>query len=367
VRILFLDQFSDPGGAQQVLLELLPAIRARGWEALVALPGDGALFRQVRSLGFETAPVACGPYRSGRKTPADMMRMMTQLPRLAMQIRELANRLRADLVYINGPRLLPGAAMAGLRAPVLFHAHSYVLPGASRQMAGLALRTMRARIVGSCRFVADLWRGYVAPPRISVIYNGVAKPGANLQRAARDYTIGCIGRISPEKGQREFVAAASAICHALPNARFVIYGAPLFADHEAVRYHEEVRAAAAGLPIEFAGWVDSVGEALSTLDLLLVPSAPYEATPRVIMEAFAAGVPVMAFPSGGIPELIDDDRTGFLARSGGEMARRAIELLTNNRDRLAAVSGAAGSVGRTRFSLARFHREVLDVMESAVS
>jgi L-malate glycosyltransferase len=126
-----------------------------------------------------------------------------------------------------------------------------------------------------------------------------------------------------------------------------------------------VRAAAAGLPVEFAGWVGDIGAALSALDLVLVPSAPYEATPRVIMEAFAAGVPVMAYPSGGIPELIENERTGFLARTAAEMAARAIELLGQGRDRLAAVSGAAGTVGRTRFSLDRFHREVLDAMQAA--
>ena len=140
MRILFLDQFSDPGGAQQVLLELLPAIHRRGWEALVGMPGEGDLFRRVRSLGFEASPVTCGPYRSGKKSPVDAIRLMAQLPRLAMQIRDLAHRIGPDLIYINGPRLLPAATLAALRAPVLFHSHSYVLPGAARQLAGAALR-----------------------------------------------------------------------------------------------------------------------------------------------------------------------------------------------------------------------------------
>ena len=43
---------------------------------------------------------------------ADAIRLMAQLPRLAMQMRDLAQRIRPDLVYINGPRLLPAAALA---------------------------------------------------------------------------------------------------------------------------------------------------------------------------------------------------------------------------------------------------------------
>ena len=70
--------------------------------------------------------------------------------------------------------------------------------------------------------------------------------------------MGCIGRIAPEKGQREFVAAAARIHQAIPDCRFVIYGAPLFGDSAAARYAAQVRIAAEGLPLEFAGWMDNI-------------------------------------------------------------------------------------------------------------
>ena len=129
-----LDQFSDPGGAQQALVELLPAMRERGWDAVVAMPGDGPLFDQIGALGFETAHVECGPYHSGRKSLSDALRFLSGMPRLARQVRLLAKQIRADLVYVNGPRLLP--AVVGLRVPVVFHCHSYVGAGLSRRMAG---------------------------------------------------------------------------------------------------------------------------------------------------------------------------------------------------------------------------------------
>jgi glycosyltransferase involved in cell wall biosynthesis len=366
MRLLLLDQFSDLGGAQQVLLEFLPAIRGLGWKALLGLPGEGEFFARARALDIPAEQIVCGPFASGRKSLGDIGRLVTQTPRLARQIRGLASRIRADLVYVNGPRLLPAAALAGLRCPVLFHAHSYLPPGPVRKLAGLSLERLGARVVGSCRFVADLWHGFAPSDRISVIYNGVAGQRETHHTAHPPrYSIGCIGRISPEKGQREFVAAAAAIHHALPGCRFVIYGAPLFSDDAARRYHEEVRAAAAGLPIEFAGWVNDVRPILADLDLLLVPSVGLEATPRVIMEAFTAGVPVISFPSGGIPELIDDGRTGFLVHSAPEMARLAIELLTEERARLAGVARAARLSWRRHFTLQRFQRQVLGVLQSA--
>ena len=48
--------------------------------------------------------IACGPYRSGRKSLADAGRFLWQMPVLARQIRRMAERWRADLIYINGPR-----------------------------------------------------------------------------------------------------------------------------------------------------------------------------------------------------------------------------------------------------------------------
>src|SRR4030095_8548742 len=93
------------------------------------------------------------------------------------------------------------------------------------------------------------------------------------------------------------------------NCRFILCGAPLFSNP---RYFELVREAAAGLPIEFLGWRDDVNDTLSELDLLIVPSASVEGTTRVILEAYAAGVPVVASASGGIPEIARDGETGFL-------------------------------------------------------
>ena len=116
MKLLLLDQFSDLGGAQQNLLELLPALRDAGWQrAGRACPAKANSSNAVRALGFEAERIECGPYASGRKSAADFGRFLAGTPRLARQMRRMAQRVDADLVYLNGPRLLPAAAMAGLR------------------------------------------------------------------------------------------------------------------------------------------------------------------------------------------------------------------------------------------------------------
>ena len=363
MKLLLLDQFSDLGGAQQALLELLPAIRDRGWQATIGLPGSGELFGRVQALGFETARLACGPYRSGQKSWSDVGRFVFDTPKLAAQVRRLASDV--DLIHVNGPRLLPGVGLAALPAPVLFQSHSFLPPGRARALAGAALRRMQASVVAACEFVAVPWREFIPADRVQVIYNGVAGPSAPLWKPGVS-AIGCIGRIAPEKGQLAFVQAARRIQAALPDVRFVIHGSALFGEPAAIRYEEEVRRSAAGLRVEFAGWATDVYQALAGIHLLLVPSTGHEATTRVILEAFAAGVPVVALRSGGIPEVIEHGRTGWLADSVEEMSQITIDLLCSP-VRMVETSQAARQSWETRFTQCRYHRALLNRLEQSAA
>jgi glycosyltransferase involved in cell wall biosynthesis len=364
MRLLLLDQYSELGGAQRCLLDLLPAIAARGWNALVGIPGQGEVYIRVRKFGFDVEPIHCGPYESGRKSARDMARFVRDTPTLAREIRDLAVRIQADVVHINGPRLLPASALARLNRPVVFHTHSYVGPGMARRLAGSALRRMEARVIGQSHYVAEPWEPFVGGDRITVIYNGVAGPLEAVRPSAGAWPrVGCIGRIAPEKGQLEFVEAARLIHRAMPDARFVVHGAVLFGNPE---YQAKVCEAAGGLPLEFVGWTNDVYAAMRELDLLLVPSTKVEATTRVILEAFAAGVPVIAFGVGGIPEVVEDGVDGVLVRSTEEMAQATITLL-NDPTRRAVMSAAARGTWTRRFTLERYQREVLDTLAGATS
>jgi glycosyltransferase involved in cell wall biosynthesis len=361
MRILFLDQFSDPGGGQRMLMELLVAVRQSGWPCLVGLPGHGEMFQQVAALGFETAHIDCGPYSSGRKSAADVGRFLTGTWRLSRQIRALARQIQADLVYINGPRLLPAAAIAGLHVPALYHAH-ICLGGPVRWLAGFSLARMNSDVIAVCKLVAESCRPFVEAGRVSVIYNGVKGPGPVVPRVTRrPPNVGCIGRIAPEKGQLEFLRAASLIHRARPDCRFVICGAPLFQESAALRYEKQVHAAAQGLPVDFPGWVTDVDAALADMDLLLVPSVWQEPNPVVILQAFAAGVPVIAYRAGGIPEIVEHARTGFLCENPEQMASFAIELLADEERRKAVAEGAQES-WRARFTVERYRRQVMELM-----
>ena len=357
MNILFLDQFSDLGGAQRCLLELLPAIRDRGWQAHVAAPGNGDLRDRALGLGASYRQIASGPFQSGSKSISDLFHFVGELPKLAIEIATLANNSQAKIVYVNGPRLLPAASL-GLPdgIPLVFHCHSYLHQHYAAALAGISLSSMAATVIASCRFVAGPLLPYVSS---TVIYNGVNSCEAGPRPATN--RIGILGRIAPEKGQLDFLQAA----RLLPsNYQFVICGAPLFSSPSGQSYFERVREQAAGLPVEFLGWRDDVPTVLSTLDLLVVPSTPGEATTRVILEAFAAGVPVVASNSGGIPEIVSDGETGFLTPPSDptKLAARILAAMTNPAALSKIVSNAQRVVSE-RYTLEQYQARIMTILE----
>ncbi len=354
LNILFLDQFNELAGAQQCLLDLLPAVLDRGWKATVAAPGKGALAERVVSLGANFHPLRFGPLTAGTKSLPDFLRFARQLPGLT---RDIAG-LPADLIYVNGPRLLP--AVPGGR-PVIFHCHSFLRQRYARFLLGRALHRTHATVIAACAFVLTPLRRFAGPAH--VVYNGVALPrgGTKQGREPGAFRIGMIGRIAPQKGQAEFLRAA----RFLEDCRFVICGTPLFGDS---RVLDEVRTLAADLPVEFSGWRQDVSPLLSSLDLLVVPSTVPEGAPRIILEAFAAGVPVLAADCGGIPELIEHNRSGFLIQSLEPNAMASqIRCLMAHPDLLATVAGRAQQDWNTRYTIAEYQRQIVSIIESVAS
>jgi glycosyltransferase involved in cell wall biosynthesis len=174
-----------------------------------------------------------------------------------------------------------------------------------------------------------------------------------------------VGRIEPEKGQMEFVDAVKSISPYLPDCRFSVIGAPMFSGDD---YYRAIVASSRGLPIDFIPWQEDVSQIYSELDLLVVPSGALEATTRVILEAFSAGVPVVAFPVGGIPEVVQDGHTGFLARgvTSEALAERILGVVQMNRSCLRCVATRAREEWRRRFTLAQYRDRVCDVLARAI-
>lgn len=365
MNVLFLDQFSEMGGAQRVLLDTVAAVRELGWNAHAAVPGDGPLVKQLERRGVVVTRIPCGPYSSGKKSGLDVLKFALDLPRQTRALLDLSGPNHFDLVYVNGPRLLPSAAL-GVGAPVLFHAHSVIPHGNSRRLARWAIRRKNAVVVGCSNSVANDFRDCVMPHNLYVIPNGV-REARFVQRGFRragNWRVGMLGRISPEKGQAEFLRAVQLVHARAPSARFLIFGAPLFG---ATDYFETVQDLAHGLPVEFRGWQEDLDTVFDGLDLLVVPSLE-EGMGRVVVEAFSAGVPVLAFPTGGIVEVVTDGETGFLTsdRSPAALAARMYEIMTVDPENTRRVAAQARCAWERGYRVELYQERITEVIRQCV-
>jgi glycosyltransferase involved in cell wall biosynthesis len=164
------------------------------------------------------------------------------------------------------------------------------------------------------------------PGRIRVKHN-FAWPSRRRQGPG-DYFVH-LGRLTSEKGVQTLLRAWTGL-----SARLVIVGDGPQAD--------QVRSEAPS-GVEFRGTIppSEVPDLLVRARALLVPSNWYEGQPRGILEAYAAGVPVIASRFGGLPEVVEDGATGLLAEPGIPQAwRDAVSRLQNDEDSLRLGEGA---------------------------
>ncbi len=364
MRVLFLDQFSDMGGAQRGLLELMPAVEREGGEPHFALPGDGLLVHLLRRRGICVHPLSVGTYSLGRKGLADGIRFLADLVVVTSEIRDLVRRLEPSVVYVNGPRLMPAVARVRVSVPVIFHTHSHVGLRNGKGLVSAALRSTNATILAATRSAALQWK---RPAR--VIHGGVDGPPPGFRRipGKAGPRVGLIGRFHPGKCQKEFVEAAAELAADWPDIEFLLCGDAVFGDRTSERYKREVLA---GAPpsVRFLGWREDVYEVLAALDLLVVPSRTEGGLPFVMLDAFAAGVPVLASPAGDIGEVIDDGQNGFLLREtkAPEIARQLRRLL-RRKDQLAAAADRARRLWLERFTAERYRIEVWSAITFALA
>jgi len=365
MNVLFVDQFAQLGGAQRCLLDLLPAFQRQDWQLRFAVVDEGPFPAKLRKFGVQVDVLPGCSLSSIHKPMNEALRYLRWYPRAARLLRQIAAEFKPDLLYVNGPRLIPPLALFACRSrtPVLFHAHSRLLQTGGLLCLGAHLRLAKARVVACCRYVGNSLRPYLSPDAIETVYNGVpdmrTAPRPHSKRIPR---VGVVGRIEPEKGQLAFVRAARLVYRELPSCHFVVVGAPLLSKSDI--YLRQIIEESRGLPITFAGWQSDISCALRDLDVLVVPSLSYDATPRIVMEAFSAGTPVVAFSSGGIPELIENGRTGFLVntRSPEALARCVLRVLRATDEAVSDVVGNARRKWHADFHIETYQERVCKIV-----
>jgi glycosyltransferase involved in cell wall biosynthesis len=354
-RILILITLAETGGAQAYLASLLPALPAR-FEVTLAAHGDGPLVAAARDAG-----VAFVPLRHVRR-PLHPVRDPLGLVELVALIR----RVRPDIVHVNSSKagVLGRIAAMLTRVPItMFTVHGW----AFKAYSGLASALYRladgllAPVTGVIVCVTETERSTGLAARTCKAGRTVVIPNAVDVEAAprarhngRPPRIVAVGRLAWPKDQRTLI-------HALARVRGRFSALVVGDGPEAASLEAEIRALELESAVELCGARRDVPELLAGSDLFVLASRS-EGGPISILEAMAAGLPVVASDVGGVGELVVDGTTGTLVPPADPDALAAAldHLLAD--PELRRRLGAAGlERARERFDLGRLRAAHLDL------
>jgi glycosyltransferase involved in cell wall biosynthesis len=354
------------GGAQEHVYSLLSRMdRSRYNPSVVAL-SPGSAVRAIRSLGI---PVTVFD------EPDDAIAVGALVAHLADVGAEIVHNhmYRAELV---GTRASIALGEAGHRRPwVIGTVHSSRIRAAEdREVLRHLTPQMNHLVAVSRAIVHKIAEERPSSVPVSLVHNGVDLARYDRTEAcctlAEDYglapgaqIVGVVGRLEPEKGHPTLIEAWPRVLRAVPNAYLLIVGEG--SRREALEH--QVAELGIGSRVIFSGRRDDVPAVTAALDVAVLPSYR-EAQGLTILEAMALSRPVVASNVGGIPEMVEDGRTGLLVPPHDPVALAAAitRLLVDHP--LADMLGRAGhDLVHERFCLELMVRSIEDLYDEGAA
>ncbi len=316
-KILMIIDNLDQGGAQTLLVDLVTGINRSHFEPLVcSLRNSQSCFFD----SFEAAGVKVFQLGYGRLSPLKLFQLL-----------RLIKKERVEIVHthLTASRIIGVLAgkLSGVKK-IVSHDHSgdeflhknpflalYVLYPLDRFLMRFT-DYLFCVSKATALFNVDLKR--IPPEKVEIVHNWIDAERFLFSKRCRDelrkswfipedsIVVGSVGRLSEQKGFRYLIEAAPVILKKCPNAIFVIVG-----DGDERQTLEDL---AVELNVRdriyFQAFMPDIEKAYSAFDFFVLPSI-YEPFGLVVLEAMAAGVPVIAADVGGVPEIIQNKVTGF--------------------------------------------------------
>lgn len=356
----------DVGGAELLVLDFLKRLNRDKYAPTVcSLKKNGSIEKDFKTAGI---PVLVADKKDG----IDLS--------LPFKLARIFCREKIDIVHTHNaaPWLYGGIASRILNSKILFHTEHANLYGHDKKMmlAERYLSRITSRVIVDADKVGDFLVNTekINRNKIELVFNGVdidKYSNIKINRVSKrlelgitpeQKLIGIVARLSRVKDHKNLLDAHSAIIKIIPEARLMIIG-----DGE-LRVELENYSEAKGLKnhVIFLGTRSDIPELLKILDVFVLCSTS-EGLPVTILEAMAAGLPIVATNVGGNPEVIVDNHSGFLvpAKNPQKLAETIISIL--NDETLACDFGKNGQTRcRELFSLDGMVKKYSELYESAL-
>lgn len=353
IPILYLHEHGEISGGENSLLILWERLDRSRFQPILAAPCPSPFADRARSLGVDVRAMSFPRLRG-------MMGLAGT--NIILGIRRLVRDEKVRIIHGNTPRtnLLGSLAVLGTGCRVVWHERT--LPEAEWDVDRW-LRFLPDRIICNSAAVEERFRG---EGKAVVILNGVPldrfrpREGSAVLRGAlgigtSDVLVGIVGNFTPVKGHDIFIHAASCLATRGRTIRFWIVGGETFAGNQGRGATLRALVNDLGLEkcVQFLDHRDDMSAVMDALDILAVPSY-MEACSRAILEAMAAGKPVVATNVGGNPELVKDSETGVLvAPRDADALAEAIMRLAEDPHLRRRMGAAARTRAESDFSAVR--------------
>ncbi|HAX87675.1 MAG TPA: glycosyltransferase family 1 protein [Cyanobacteria bacterium UBA11370] len=380
MKILFLDQSGKLGGAELSLTDLANFYRDN---CLVGLFCDGS-FKELLEQKNIPVTVLTNQKINVRKTSSiiDSLGSISSIIPLIAKVAKLARNY--DLIYANTQKALVVGALASIlsRRPLVYHLRDILsadhFSRTNRWIAvTLANRFSSLVITNSKATQAAFIEAGGRIDLTTVVYNGFEPnnyriPEFNSHEIRQkigfkqQFIVGHFSRLSPWKGQHILLEALSE-CPSDIAAIFV--GDALFGEQDYVEYlHQQVTALNLEERVKFIGFRSDIVPLMKACDLIAHTSTAPEPFGRVIVEAMLCDRPIVASAAGGVIELIETDKTGWLFPPGNSQHLAQIITTCYNHPKQAQTRVNQAKIQATqRFDLHAINHQIDQLLQQLLS
>jgi len=359
MRILQILPELNVGGVETGTLDLSKYLVRLGHKSVVVSAG-GALVKELEASGAKHYTLAVNK------------KSITSIFKLIPELAGIIKKEEIDIVHARSrvPAWIAYFACRRTKAIFITTCHGYYQKHLFSSVMGWAKRVIVLSNVIARHMIEDF---SVPHERIRLVPRSVDLERFKYldpQAKRKDvFNVGIIGRITPLKGHLHFIKAMARISRLVPRLKIWIVGdAP--ASKEA--YKEEVQVLVRRLGLwhctEFLGTQRDIPGILAHLDLVVLATTTHEAFGRVVVEAMASGVPVIATKVGGVVDIIEDGKDGILVPpADAKSIADAVMRIFNDPQLAGSLAEAAYAKVKEKYNVELMVKNTLDVYRQALS
>lgn len=380
-KVLYLHAGAEMYGADKILLEIVQNLDRQKYTPIVILPESGPLVLELKKANIEVQVLSYPIVRRQYFTPVGVLKFIGKYLKYSKKLENFVKLENIDIVHVNTTAVWEGVWLKyRTNVKIVWHVHEIILhPRIVYQVITRLLQAASDKIIA----VSDATKAHllenkiIDSSKVIVVHNGIKASSAigesklDVSQLAENATvIGMVGRINAWKGQADFLAAVKQNLERRSDTFALVVGSPYKGQEERLNqlnatvseWDISLKQRIAIVPFQ-----KDVASVYRLIDIFVMPSTLPDPFPTVVLEAMANGIPVVGYRHGGVCEMIQDNKSGFLVPVGNVSALSiAIQQLVDSPDKRQMFGENARNRQQTNFELSSFVTKVQEIYSDVV-